>query len=85
MASAASAKFDSGKDPQLEMPSSVPGLCLEAALKHRKQDALNHKIGGKWINISAEIFVDRVRNLHAVHAADEVDSLPLWQHGGKRP
>ena len=63
MASAASAKFDSSKDPQLEMPSSVPGLCLKAVLKHGKQDALNHKIGGKWINISAETFVDRVRNV----------------------
>jgi len=63
LASATSARFDADKDPQLEMPSSVPGLCLEAALKHRKQDALNHKIGGKWINISAETFVERVRNL----------------------
>jgi long-chain acyl-CoA synthetase len=63
LASAASAKFDVGKDPQLGMPSSVPGLCLGAALKHRKQDALNHKIGGKWTNIPAETFVDRVRNL----------------------
>ena len=63
MASAASAKIDAGKDPRLEMPSSVPGLCLKAVLKHRKQDALNHKIGGKWINISAETFVERVRNV----------------------
>src|SRR2546423_765024 len=45
------------------MPSSVPGLCLRAVLKHGKQDALNHKIGGKWINISAETFVDRVQNV----------------------
>jgi long-chain acyl-CoA synthetase len=43
--------------------SSVPGLCLTAALKHAKQDALNHKIGGDWINISAESFVERVRNV----------------------
>ena len=63
MASPASAELDSGKDRQLEMPSSVPGLCLKAVLQHEKQDALNHKIGGKWINISAETFVDRVRNV----------------------
>src|SRR5216117_1443336 len=43
--------------------SSVPGLCLTAALKHAKQDALNHKIGSDWINISAESFVERVRNV----------------------
>ena len=41
----------------------MPGLCLTAALKHAKQDALNHKIGSEWINISAEIFVERVRNV----------------------
>jgi long-chain acyl-CoA synthetase len=43
--------------------TSVPGLCLEAALKHNKSDALNHKIGGNWINISADQFVERVRNV----------------------
>lgn len=48
---------------QTTTPSSVPGLCLTAALKHAKQDALNHKIGSEWINISAEIFVERVRNV----------------------
>lgn len=41
----------------------MPGLCLTAALKHGKQDALNHKIGSEWINISAETFVERVRNV----------------------
>jgi long-chain acyl-CoA synthetase len=41
----------------------VPGLCLTAALKHGKQDALNHKIGSDWVNISAERFVERVRNV----------------------
>src|SRR5712691_12285600 len=43
--------------------SSVPGLCLAAALKHGKQDALNHKTEREWIHISADIFVERVRNL----------------------
>lgn len=41
--------------------SSVPGLCLAATLKHRKPDALNHKIGSNWISITAEKFVERVR------------------------
>ncbi len=45
------------------MVSSIPGLCLAAALKHGKQDALNHKIGKEWVNISAETFVERVRNV----------------------
>jgi long-chain acyl-CoA synthetase len=43
--------------------SSVPELCLGAALKHAKDDALNHKSGNEWINISAAEFVDRVRHV----------------------
>src|ERR1043165_5038697 len=42
--------------------SSVPGLCLTAALGHNKTDALNHRAEGKWVNITAEQFVDRVKN-----------------------
>ncbi len=52
-----------GKEGETTTASSVPGLCLAAAQKHGKQDALNHKIGGEWINISAETFVERVRNV----------------------
>jgi long-chain acyl-CoA synthetase len=63
LASAASAKTALSKDRQPEMATSVPGLCLEAARRHAKQDALNHKSDGKWVNISAETFVNRVRNL----------------------
>jgi long-chain acyl-CoA synthetase len=43
--------------------SSVPELCLGAALKHAKDDALNHKKGNEWINISAAEFVDRVHHV----------------------
>ena len=43
--------------------SSVPDLCLSAALKHAKDDALNHKSGNEWISISAAEFVDRVRHV----------------------
>ncbi len=63
MASAASAKIDTSKDRQPEISTSVPGLCLKAVLKHGKQDALNHKLEGEWVNISAETFVERVRNV----------------------
>jgi long-chain acyl-CoA synthetase len=52
-----------GKEQELPRSSSVPGLCLTAALKHGKQDALNHKVDGEWTNISAETFVERVRNV----------------------
>jgi long-chain acyl-CoA synthetase len=42
--------------------SSVPGLILGAVLHHNKQDALNYREDGKWINITAATFVERVRS-----------------------
>jgi long-chain acyl-CoA synthetase len=45
-----------------ETSSSIPGLCLSAILRHRKTDAFNHRADGKWINISAEQFVERVKS-----------------------
>ncbi|HLN97073.1 MAG TPA: long-chain fatty acid--CoA ligase [Pyrinomonadaceae bacterium] len=51
------------KEQEAPHPSSLPGLCLTAALKHGKRDALNHKVGSEWLNISAETFVERVRNV----------------------
>src|SRR5689334_10795533 len=42
--------------------SSVPGLCLGAVLAHNKSDALNYRADGKWFNIAAETFVERVKN-----------------------
>lgn len=63
MASAASAKIDESKERETAQASSIPGLCLTAALKHAKPDALNHKIGSEWSNISAETFVERVRSV----------------------
>jgi len=63
LASTASAKSQKHEEREETKASSVSGLCLTAALKHAKQDALNHKIGGDWINISAESFVERVRNV----------------------
>src|SRR5688500_19336757 len=46
-----------------EGASSVPGLCLEAVLRHGKADALNQRSEGKWHPISAEMFVERVKNV----------------------
>ena len=63
MASVASAKTGLGSKEHSGTASSVPGLLLEAALKHGKVDALNHKMGKEWVNISAETMVERVRNL----------------------
>ena len=43
--------------------SSVPGLILAAVTHHNKQDALNHRADGKWINIPAATFVERVQHV----------------------
>ncbi len=63
MASTASAKIETSKQRESAVATSLPGLCLAAVLKHAKQDALNHKVGSDWRNISAETFVERVRNV----------------------
>jgi len=43
--------------------SSVPGLILAAVLRHNKADALSHRTDGKWINVPAAKFVERVKNV----------------------
>src|SRR5215468_991517 len=42
--------------------TSIPGLCLNAMLRHGKADALNHRADSKWLNLSAADFVERVKN-----------------------
>src|ERR1700752_1949143 len=61
MASASKAKT---KDDALSREaSSIPGLILAAVLRHNKEDALNHRSEGKWHNITAATFVERVKNV----------------------
>jgi long-chain acyl-CoA synthetase len=55
--------MQSDNEHEASRASSVPGLCLAAALKHAKPDALNFKLGNEWIHIAAEEFVERVRNV----------------------
>lgn len=62
MASAASAKTDKNQ-AIASVATSIPGLCLSASLKHGKPNALNHRADGKWINMSAPAFVERVQNV----------------------
>ena len=63
MASATSAKTKPGEFPTSPDASSVPGLILGAVLRHNKEDALNHREDGKWLNIPAAMFVERVKNV----------------------
>jgi long-chain acyl-CoA synthetase len=88
VASAASARIDATEEPTAPARSSVPSLCLTAALKHHKSDALNHKVSGEWINIPAEAFVARVRHVAlglanlGIKAGDRVallsENRPEW-------
>ena len=55
MASAASAKIEVDGDESSPGYASVPSLCVAATLKYGKPDALNHKIGGEWVNFSAAL------------------------------
>src|SRR5215203_1160878 len=59
----ASAKSKSKNSSSSKEASSVPGLILTAVLRHNKQDALNHRADGKWLNIPAATFVERVKNV----------------------
>jgi long-chain acyl-CoA synthetase len=63
LASATSAKTEPNEFSASKEASSVPGLILGAVLRHNKADALNHRAEGKWFNIPADIFVERVKNV----------------------
>ena len=63
MASAASAKTNSKHSFASTEATSIPGLCLSASLKHGKSDCLNHKADDQWIHMSAETFVERVKDV----------------------
>src|ERR1041384_8731767 len=58
MASAKSAKTETSMEA-----SSVPGLILGAVSRHNKEDALNYRADGKWHNIPAAVFVERVKSV----------------------
>jgi long-chain acyl-CoA synthetase len=45
----------------VEVPKSVPGMCLEALARHAKEDALCLKKEGQWLRISGDAFIARVR------------------------
>ncbi|HEX6716507.1 MAG TPA: long-chain fatty acid--CoA ligase [Pyrinomonadaceae bacterium] len=63
MASATTAKTDTKESVTSKEASSVPGLILAAVLRHNKEDALNHRSEGKWFNIPAATFVERVKDV----------------------
>lgn len=62
MSSAAAAKVSPGQE-QSSIPSTLPGVCLEAIARHNKPDAVSEKRGDDWIHTSAATFVRRVRHI----------------------
>ena len=63
MASVTSAKTELNEFSSSREASSVPGLILAAVLRYNKTDALNYRADGKWHNIPAATFVERVKNV----------------------
>src|SRR5919198_1776410 len=45
----------------LEIPATVPGMCLEALARHAKPDALSLKREGQWLHIPGDAIIRRVR------------------------
>ena len=45
----------------VEVPATVPGMCLEALSRHAKPDALSLKQQGQWLHIPGEAIIKRVR------------------------
>jgi long-chain acyl-CoA synthetase len=84
----AAVRIDANDEDAAPARSSVPRLCLTASIRHNKSDALNYKIGGEWINITAEAFVARVRKVAlglvslGIKAGDRVallsENRPEW-------
>jgi len=63
MASATSTKTEPNQSSARGEASSIPGLVIAAVLRHNKTDALNYRADGKWHNIPAATFVERVKNV----------------------
>src|SRR5919199_3673617 len=45
----------------VEVPATVPGMCLEALARHAKPDALSLKQQGQWLHIPGDAIIRRVR------------------------
>ena len=52
-----------------DAPDTLPRMCLSALLRHAKRDAVNGKVGGRWLHVAGEAFVRRVRAIAAGLAA----------------
>src|SRR4051812_48553771 len=71
-----------------KQPSNLVELCLGAALKYNKPDALNSKRGSEWHSIGASEFAQRVVNVASglkelgIQAGDRIallsENRPEW-------
>jgi len=62
-ATAASREMAEERSAAAPEAQTLPQLCISAALRYSKPDALNHKSKNQWIHLSAEEFVKRVRSV----------------------
>ena len=42
---------------------TLPAVCLDAVIRHNKANTVSEKRGGKWVHISADEFVGRIRHI----------------------
>lgn len=71
-----------------DIPFTIPHFCLAALRKHNKADAMNHKVKDKWLALSAENVITRIRRMalgfmeNGIKAGDHIaiisENRPEW-------
>ncbi|MBA2605508.1 MAG: long-chain fatty acid--CoA ligase [Acidobacteriota bacterium] len=70
------------------IPQTIPHFCLEAFRRHNKKDALSHKVGEVWENLSGEAVIEKIKYIAlgladlGVKAGDRIaiisENRPEW-------
>ena len=62
MSSAAAPSVSPDPENSSEL-QTLPAVCLDAVIRHNKANTVSEKRGGKWVQISADEFVGRIRHI----------------------
>ena len=62
MSSAAAPSVSPDPENSSEL-QTLPAVCLDAVIRHNKANTVSEKRGGKWVHISADEFVSRIRHI----------------------
>jgi len=71
-----------------DLPQTIPHFCLESFRRHNKPDALSHKVGEVWENLSGEAVIEKIKYIAlgladlGVKAGDRIaiisENRPEW-------